>query len=70
MNIISGADQRSDQLPARGLQEVCLDDAEAALPHCDKDLARPLPGADILKILFSGVYVILFIFSQIIIARC
>ena len=47
MNMIPGADQRSDQLPARGLQEVRLDDAEAALPNRDKDLTRPLPGADI-----------------------
>ena len=44
MNIVSGPDQRSDQLPARGLQEVCLDDAEAALSDRDQDLARPLSG--------------------------
>ena len=44
LNIVSGSDQRRDQLPARGLQEVCLDDAEAALPDRDQDLARPLSG--------------------------
>ena len=47
MNIVSaGTDQHSDQLPSRGLQEVCLDDTEAALPDSDQDLARPLPGIE------------------------
>ena len=45
MNIVSaGTDQLSDQLPTRGLQEVCLNDTEAALPYRDQDIARPLPG--------------------------
>ena len=47
MNIVSaGTDQHSDQLSSRGLQEVCLDDTEAALPDSDQDLARPLPGIE------------------------
>ena len=58
MNIIPGADQRSDPLPARGLQEVRLDDAEAALPHCDQDFARPLPGTDTNLIIFPNHFII------------
>ena len=44
--IITGTDQHSDQLSTRGLQEVCLDDTEAALPDSDQDITRPLPGIE------------------------
>ena len=47
MNIVSaGTDQLSDQLPTRGLQEVCVDDTEATLPYRDQDIARSLPGIE------------------------
>ena len=47
MNIVSaGTDQLSDQLPTRGLQEVCLDDAEATLPDCDQNITRPISGIE------------------------
>ena len=58
MNIVSaGSDQLSDQLPTRGLQEVCLDDTEAALPDCDQDIARPLPGiGDLWRQIFECLF--------------